>query len=55
VLHIGRRNREVTLTVNGQHEQVLARLRALAPEELSTEALTLEEVFVVAAGGGMAR
>ncbi len=53
VLHTGRRGRELELTVNGQHDQVLEQLRALAPEDISTEALTLEEVFVVAAGAAL--
>ncbi|HVE86970.1 MAG TPA: ABC transporter ATP-binding protein [Myxococcales bacterium] len=55
VLHAGTRGRELELTVNGQHEQVLQRLHALSPEAVTTEALTLEEVFLVAAGGGTAR
>jgi len=50
VLHAGRRGRELELTVNGQHDQVLQRLQALGPEALTTEALSLEEVFLVTAG-----
>jgi ABC-2 type transport system ATP-binding protein len=46
--HIRREGRELELTVNGHSEEILQRLRALAPEELITEALTLEEIFVAA-------
>ena len=46
--HIRREGRELELTVNGHSEDILHRLRALAPEELTTEALTLEEIFVAA-------
>ena len=45
---VRREGRELELTVNGHSEEVLQRLRALAPEELTTEALTLEEIFVAA-------
>ena len=44
--HVRREGRELELTVNGHSEEILQRLRALAPEELTTEALTLEEIFV---------
>jgi len=43
---VRREGRELELTVNGHSEEILERLRALAPEELTTEALTLEEIFV---------
>jgi ABC-2 type transport system ATP-binding protein len=46
--HVRREGRELELTVNGHSEEILQRLRALAPEELTTEALTLEEIFVAA-------
>jgi ABC-2 type transport system ATP-binding protein len=46
--HIRREGRELELTVNGHSEEILQRLRALAPEELTIEALTLEEIFVAA-------
>jgi len=36
------------LVVNGSGPELLARLRKLNPEALSTEALTLEEIFVEA-------
>ncbi|MEI7936579.1 MAG: ABC transporter ATP-binding protein [Verrucomicrobiota bacterium] len=45
---VRREGRELELTVNGHSEEILQRLRALAPEELTTEALTLEEIFVAA-------
>ena len=38
--------REVDITVNGNSAEVLEKLKALGPESLSTEALTLEEIFV---------
>ena len=46
--HIRREGRELELTVNGHSEEILKQLRALAPEELTTETLTLEEIFVAA-------
>ena len=46
--HIRREGRELELTVNGHSEEILRRLQALAPEELTTETLTLEEIFVAA-------
>ena len=46
--HIRREGRELELTVNGHSEEILTRLRSLAPEELTTESLTLEEIFVAA-------
>ena len=45
---IRREGRELELTVNGHSEEILQRLRSLAPEELTTESLTLEEIFVAA-------
>jgi ABC-2 type transport system ATP-binding protein len=38
--------REVEILANGNSEQLLAELKAHQPEELKTEALTLEEIFV---------
>lgn len=38
--------REVELTVNGHAEEIIEKLRAASPEALTTEALTLEEIFV---------
>jgi len=46
--HVRREGRELELTVNGHSEEILAKLRALTPEEITTEALTLEEIFVAA-------
>ena len=46
--HIRREGRELELTVNGHSEEVLRKLQALDPEELATETLTLEEIFVAA-------
>ncbi len=45
---IHREGRELELTVNGDSDKVLAQLQALHPEALTTEALTLEEIFVAA-------
>lgn len=47
-LQVRREGRELELIVNGSGPELLERLRALNPEALSTEALTLEEVFVAA-------
>ena len=41
-----RRGREVEVFVNGNAAEVTDRLRAHSPESLSSEALTLEEIFV---------
>jgi len=38
--------REVEIVANGSSEALLAKLKALAPEDLQTESLTLEEIFV---------
>jgi ABC-2 type transport system ATP-binding protein len=46
--HVRREGRELELTVNGHSDEVLRRLQSLGPEELTTEALTLEEIFVAA-------
>jgi len=43
-----REGRELEVIVNGNSAEVLAQLKALSPESLSAEALTLEEVFVAA-------
>jgi ABC-2 type transport system ATP-binding protein len=47
-LQVRREGRELELLVNGSGPEFLERLRALNPEALSTEALTLEEIFVAA-------
>ena len=41
-----RRGRELEVMVNGNATDVMARLQAQSPESLTTEALTLEEIFV---------
>ncbi len=43
-----REGRELEVIVNGNSAEVLARLKALRPEAINTEALTLEEIFVTA-------
>jgi ABC-2 type transport system ATP-binding protein len=43
---VRRQGREVELIVNGSGPELLERLRRHNPEALSTEALTLEEIFV---------
>ena len=45
-LHVRRQGRELELLVNGSGPELLERLRTYSPESLSTEALTLEEIFV---------
>lgn len=47
-LRVRREGREVELIVNGSGPELLDRLRQHNPEALSTEALTLEEIFVAA-------
>ncbi|HZV36301.1 MAG TPA: ABC transporter ATP-binding protein [Verrucomicrobiae bacterium] len=46
--HVRRDGRELELTVNGGSEKVLEQLKALRPESVTSEALTLEEIFVAA-------
>ncbi|MBL9135014.1 MAG: ABC transporter ATP-binding protein [Verrucomicrobiales bacterium] len=48
VLKQSRKGREVELVTNGATEQVVAELQRFQPEDVSTEALSLEEIFVVA-------
>jgi ABC-2 type transport system ATP-binding protein len=45
-LHARCNGRELELIVNGSGPQVLEQLKALSPESLNAESLTLEEVFV---------
>jgi ABC-2 type transport system ATP-binding protein len=45
-IHTRREGRELELIVNGEGPQILEQLKALAPESLTSESLTLEEVFV---------
>ena len=44
--NVRREGRELEVTVNGDSELVLARIKSLSPENVSMEALTLEEIFV---------
>lgn len=46
--HFRTDGRELELTVNGGSDEVLKRLQAMQPEEIRTEALSLEEIFVTA-------
>ncbi len=46
--HVRREGRELELTVNGHSEEILRQLKALGPEVLTAETLTLEEIFVAA-------
>ncbi|HMD35150.1 MAG TPA: ABC transporter ATP-binding protein [Vicinamibacterales bacterium] len=55
VAHMVRRSgRDVEVVVNGNASDVMGRLRALAPETLTTESLTLEEIFVTTVQPGAA-
>jgi ABC-2 type transport system ATP-binding protein len=44
--NVRRAGRELELTVNGDAPAVLERIKAMSPEEVSLEALTLEEIFM---------
>ncbi|MGH7953518.1 MAG: ABC transporter ATP-binding protein [Limisphaerales bacterium] len=45
-LNIKSSGREVEILANGNSEQLLEKLRALQPEEMNCESLSLEEIFV---------
>ena len=45
-MHTRRNGRELELIVNGEGPQIVETLKSLSPESLSSESLTLEEVFV---------
>ena len=45
-LHSKREGRELELIANGEADRIMAQLRQQSPESLTSEALTLEEVFV---------
>jgi hypothetical protein len=45
-LHVKRSGRELDFIVNRQGGEVLERLKEHAPESVSAESLTLEEIFV---------
>jgi ABC-2 type transport system ATP-binding protein len=47
-LHVKRNGRELELIANGEAERIMEQLRKMGPEEMTSEALTLEEVFVAA-------
>lgn len=47
-LRVRRDGRELELIVNSTGTELLERLRAYSPESITTEALTLEEVFIAA-------
>jgi ABC-2 type transport system ATP-binding protein len=47
-LRVRRNGRELELIANGSGPELMERLRQHSPEALSTEALTLEEIFVAA-------
>ncbi|HEY0457030.1 MAG TPA: ABC transporter ATP-binding protein [Verrucomicrobiae bacterium] len=44
--HVKLLGREVEITVNGNADEVLTRIKALSPETVNMEGLSLEEVFV---------
>jgi hypothetical protein len=43
---VKRQGREVEIVVNGNFNAVLDRIKTLAPEDITVEGLTLEEIFV---------
>jgi len=45
-LNVKRSGRELEILVNGDSDELVAKLRTFQPEELQTESLTLEEIFV---------
>ena len=45
-ISVKQKGREVEILANGNSEQLLESLRAMRPEELQTESLSLEEIFV---------
>jgi hypothetical protein len=47
-LQVRLEGRELELVVNGSGPELLERIRKHNPESLSTESLTLEEIFVAA-------
>jgi ABC-2 type transport system ATP-binding protein len=47
MLSLRRAGRELEIIANGASDQIVERLRSFAPESLSTEALTLEDIFMV--------
>ena len=47
-LCVKRNGREVEFLANGRSEELIAQLKSYQPEDVQTEALTLEEIFVAA-------
>ena len=47
-LHVRRNGRELELIANGEGQRIIEQLRGMGPEEVTSEGLTLEEVFVAA-------
>jgi ABC-type multidrug transport system ATPase subunit len=47
ILNVRRSGRDLEIVANGASELILQRLNAHAPESISTEALTLEDIFMV--------
>ena len=45
-LRVQQNGREVEILANGNSEELIARLRSLKPEDLRSESLSLEEIFV---------
>jgi ABC-2 type transport system ATP-binding protein len=45
-LHVRRTGRDLELIANGESDRILERLRELNPEALTSEGLTLEEIFI---------
>lgn len=46
-LSVKQSGRELEILANGSSDELIAKLKALEPEELQTETLTLEEIFIV--------
>jgi hypothetical protein len=45
-LRVHQTGREVEILANGNSEELIARLQSLKPEDLRSESLSLEEIFV---------
>jgi hypothetical protein len=45
-INVKQTGREIEILANGNSEQLLESLRAMQPEDLRTESLSLEEIFV---------
>jgi len=48
-LSVKQNGRELEVLANGGSDEIIAKLKALQPEDLQAESLTLEEIFVVSA------